>query len=345
MKENDAYKAHIDGFKKLRQEYSRLAPVIQSALEGICANLELHPIVGVRVKTLESFAEKIRRPGKSYHDPLAEVTDFCGGRIIVHTLDDVDALDRFIRGRFSIDFSNSEDKAEKLRYGEFGYLSRHFIVQLDDRWLPFITNEKDKAEFARLAVRNAEGRSFVLELQLRTLAQHVWADIYHELGYKNEFKLADRWNRDFARVSALLELADKEFGRVKREIESIGTDYGAYMDAAGIADMLERQKSLFELLPDNPDIARKLLKLYVSSGAWTQAAEFYRGNAALFSANSAALRDAGLAVSRFPLRTPSASSPGTRRKEFGGGRLSSRIPSHWPAPTETPATSVNPAPA
>jgi ppGpp synthetase/RelA/SpoT-type nucleotidyltranferase len=48
-------------------------------------------------------------------------------------------------------------------------------------------------------------KHYKAELQLRTLAQHMWADVYHEMGYKNEFQLPQRWERDFAGAAAILE--------------------------------------------------------------------------------------------------------------------------------------------
>ncbi len=58
------------------------------------------------------------------------------------------------------------------------------------------------------------------EIQLRSILQHAWAEIEHDLGYKGEISVPDQYKRSFNRVSALLETADNEFDRLKSELTS-----------------------------------------------------------------------------------------------------------------------------
>lgn len=50
---------------------------------------------------------------------------------------------------------------------------------------------------------------------MRTLAQHLWSDMSHELGYKPELSVPDAMQRRLFRLSALVELADDEFLRLR----------------------------------------------------------------------------------------------------------------------------------
>jgi ppGpp synthetase/RelA/SpoT-type nucleotidyltranferase len=59
----------------------------------------------------------------------------------------------------------------------------------------------------------------VFELQLRTLAQHIWAVASHKLQYKREASVPVPIRRSINRVSALLEMVDLEFDRVLLERE------------------------------------------------------------------------------------------------------------------------------
>jgi hypothetical protein len=64
------------------------------------------------------------------------------------------------------------------------------------------------------------------ELQVRTLAQHMWAAASHKLQYKQELSVPPPVRRAIHRVSALLETVDLEFERV---LESRAT-YSSTLD-------------------------------------------------------------------------------------------------------------------
>jgi len=49
------------------------------------------------------------------------------------------------------------------------------------------------------------------EIQVRTLLEHAYADIGHDLTYKTDVKVPDRVHRSFSALAAILESADHEF--------------------------------------------------------------------------------------------------------------------------------------
>jgi putative GTP pyrophosphokinase len=86
-----------------------------------------------RTKELDSFMEKIQRGDKSYENPLEEVTDLVGIRIITYYNEDVDKIGDMIAEEFDIDWENSINKAQALDPDKFGYLSVHYVVSLSQK--------------------------------------------------------------------------------------------------------------------------------------------------------------------------------------------------------------------
>jgi hypothetical protein len=61
------------------------------------------------------------------------------------------------------------------------------------------------------------------EIQARTVLEHAWAEIEHDLGYRSRDAVPDAVRRRLNRLAGLLELADQEFVAIRREL----TDYAA----------------------------------------------------------------------------------------------------------------------
>ena len=158
-----------------------------------------------RVKTVEGFKEKIEREDKNYKNPLKEITDLSGVRIITYYNKDVDKVCEMIASEFNVDPKNSVDKRKIIEQDRFGYLSTHLVVGIGPsrasllEWLPY--------------------KSFQCEIQVRSVLQHAWAAIDHKLRYKTEESIPSYLRRKLYRLSALLEVADDEFEAIK-EISS-----------------------------------------------------------------------------------------------------------------------------
>ena len=63
------------------------------------------------------------------------------------------------------------------------------------------------------------------EIQVRTIFQHSWATISHELDYKTEIDVPKELRRRLFRLSALFELADKELDEIIIESKHISDQY------------------------------------------------------------------------------------------------------------------------
>lgn len=205
-----AYQDNVGRAERLREA------VVTQLIELLKAhNVSLGVPLESRVKTWTSIEEKLQRKDRTV-DSIYELQDLVGIRVIVLFRSDLDQAVQLVSDSF--DVISSEDKSTQLSESEFGYQSRHLVVRLPKAWLSLPT-------LASLS-------DFHIELQLRTLAQHIWAAASHKLQYKQEAGVPPPLRRTINRVSALLETVDLEFERVLDERR-------AYASISSTAEALE----------------------------------------------------------------------------------------------------------
>ncbi|CDT56400.1 conserved hypothetical protein [Vibrio coralliirubri] len=200
------------GKKEILAEFDAKANVLLS-LESMTSSLlqalvsqdgvQIHSITS-RTKQRESLVGKIGRPDKSYEN-LLEITDVVGFRITTYFSEDVDNIAELIEKEFSIDRENSIDKRKSLEPDRFGYMSLHLVGQHKNSRLKL-------PEYKHF-------KSIKFEIQIRSILQHAWAEIEHDIGYKSTKEVPDELKRRFSRLAGLLELADEEFQSIKNGIE------------------------------------------------------------------------------------------------------------------------------
>ena len=164
-----------------------------------------YQIIESRTKDVDSFKNKIQREGKSYKDPINEITDLVGLRIILYYLSDVIKVSRIINSEFKVIPEHSFDKINLLEPNEFGYLSLHQVIKIKQPRAKLSEWKKFEEIYA--------------EIQIRTVLQHAWASISHALLYKRESEVPKKMKRKLNRLSSLLELTDEQFQELKFEQE------------------------------------------------------------------------------------------------------------------------------
>lgn len=196
--------------EEVRKTWVRERPVYERFVEHVVEILRgefREPTTEIygRAKEIDSVLKKlIRKPGKTYES----MTDKAGIRVIVKYSDGVDKVGGFIERRFKE--HKKDDKRESLKLDQVGYQGIHYDIKLND-------DEAAGTEF----------NGIWAEIQVRTLAQHLWSDMSHELGYKPELDVPDAMQRRLFRLSALVELADDEFLRL-RDAEQAMPGFNTY---------------------------------------------------------------------------------------------------------------------
>lgn len=194
----------VEWYEKNRHKYLDLTAEVEIILiEALNENNIIFHSIESRVKTAESFRKKASR--EKYSDPVSEITDLTGIRIITLFEKEIHQISDIIKELFKIDYMRSEDKADLLDADKMGYKSIHYIAELS----------RDKITATEL--ESFEG--FKFEIQIRSILQHAWAEIEHDRNYKFQGELPKHLQRRFYALAGMLEIADREFNTLSEEVE------------------------------------------------------------------------------------------------------------------------------
>ncbi|HXO43400.1 MAG TPA: hypothetical protein VN999_18265 [Thermoanaerobaculia bacterium] len=170
-----------------------------------------------RIKRPESVVDKILRrpnlfPDGLEFDSIKKMHDAVGGRIVVYFLSNLPLIDRALRNSEALELSEesppiaylNQDLLERLgltnlKRGqkESGYASIHYIARLRESPTP------QRPWF---------------EIQVRTLAEHLWGEIEHVLGYKPNKRTSFAVRRQFQIIGSQLSSIDDHFNLLFEEL-------------------------------------------------------------------------------------------------------------------------------
>lgn len=203
-----------------------------------------------RLKKRDEFERKIRNSSK--YKSARDVTDIAGARVITYFQDDIDRVFYLIRDNFEIDIQNSIDKRQAPRPDQFGYQSFHLVTLLSS----------PRVSLPEYHVF----RDLKVEIQIRSVLQHAWAEIEHGLGYKRQSGVPASVRRRFSRIAGLLELADGEFVAVRNDATT-STSTLPICRAEGITELIPDFSIEFpySALSSGSDISDKRLALYTNT--------------------------------------------------------------------------------
>ena len=184
--------------------------------------------ITARTKSIESFAAKAERTvdgRRLFSDPLVEITDQVGLRVITYLREDVDAVATLLADEMRL-LDDRDMGLETAREGRWGYASRHLLV-------------------------GVEGEQQPASIQVRTVLQHAWAEFEHDIRYKGSIPAehAPDLDRRFTLAAGLLELADREFTGIRERLLVTMTG----------------DETTDEVVSDDPRIATPVLATYLGN--------------------------------------------------------------------------------
>jgi predicted RNase H-like nuclease/ppGpp synthetase/RelA/SpoT-type nucleotidyltranferase len=192
---------------KLRLAADQFVQLVTSILDDAGIN---YLSVSGRAKSVASFAAKAARTEEgrlTFTDPLRQITDQIGVRVITYVLSDVQAVVDLLGDQVVV-HDDRDMGRETASEGRFGYASRHLLVGLD-------AARENQPGYELLQGRQAQ-------VQIRTVLQHAWAEFEHDIRYKGTIpdEHVPDFDRRFTLAAGLLELADREFSTIRDRLHS-----------------------------------------------------------------------------------------------------------------------------
>lgn len=188
-------------WEKDRPRFHAFGRIVARRLTRAAQQIGINASVSFRTKEVDSLIRKlIRKPEYSYET----LGDKAGVRVVVRYRQQVSRIVCVAQELFSC--GEPDDTAERLVEDRVGYLSTHIDVMF---------TAKDRG-----ATRFPSDR-YHAELQVRTLAQHLWSEMAHDTTYKSGNVVESDLKRRVNLLAGLIEVADREFSRLEEEFSRV----------------------------------------------------------------------------------------------------------------------------
>ncbi len=217
-------------FAQERPDYRRLAADVEHELQQILAGAGVAGQVTGRAKDLHSFVSKSLRKG--YTDPWTQTTDKAGVRITLTREAAIDIVVQLVTERYTV-LEIQDKRRDLLREDKIGYMGVHVQVE----------------------VPGQDSVARQCEIQVRTAAQNLWAEMSHELLYKPEARPDAETGRALTRLAVYMETFDEEVNRrVTQLLAAPGYPLERLISAA------EQEYYRFATAPGDRALSRRLLE-------------------------------------------------------------------------------------
>lgn len=187
------YRAKTPGHEKILN-------MLQMMFKHELKQIGLHPTIKSRVKTFDSYYNKILRLMSKQLNKKGniDIYDVLGLRIVCPFLNDLQIVENHVKQKY--DVVQIKCKGSEHSFREFGYKSTHFLINVPKN----------------LLIQCKAAGPLLCEIQLRTILQDAWSEVEHELIYKTDFSpLDESMKRKLAALNANLSLSDMLFQEIR----------------------------------------------------------------------------------------------------------------------------------
>jgi ppGpp synthetase/RelA/SpoT-type nucleotidyltranferase len=182
----EAYRLRLDEYVTAAEEYERR---VRRAL--VEAGLKPVTMTGRAKEPIELYKKQKR---KSYSEFWAECPDVVGCRVVLSVADEKVITLQALERSDEITVIDVDDQSTDADPDRLDYRGLHVHIRASD-------------------LVGIDGRGIRCEVQIRTVAEHAWAETEHKYLYKKSNDIPADVRRVFRRLLALVELFDDELQR------------------------------------------------------------------------------------------------------------------------------------
>jgi putative GTP pyrophosphokinase len=189
-------------YNVIKTAYEDFLNEVKRAVEKVLSKYEI-PVafeISGRLKEHDSILEKHASNRTNIIDSITELKDLVGIRVVLLFPEYKEKVATLLSEHFSL----IERSVESSNHDIFGYNSIHLVLSIKPEWSEVVPWE------------GHHGKK--IEIQIRTLSDHIWAETSHSLFYKREENIPKIIRRDLSRLSALLEVVDEKMQNIKNNV-------------------------------------------------------------------------------------------------------------------------------
>lgn len=239
----------IQEFEALSESLSTFGEFVDSELSRLLQkfkeDLRLKGGLEYRLKDKLSYLRKALYRSKAYGNPIVDINDKVGTRVVLMTSRDIDEVRELIMNhtswvpRLDRNYIDEIDKSPD----RFVYQSVHIIVA------PLASYDVSDDDFPKLTC----------EIQIRSLLQHAYSEVSHDSTYKGPYRSDNKILRLLSTSMALMEATDEYFCRIFESMLDQERKYRLYLNQ--LTDMFADLKDGFDREKVDVDLSDMIMTL------------------------------------------------------------------------------------
>lgn len=268
--------ASVASFRLSRPLYEQWSSVLLGLLEAIATRHAPLAVVQTRTKSVASLAESTLRTS-------GPIWDLSGGRLVVHTEDQLKRVCRFLEQAFDVEAEASTPLVPKTRKEAYGYTPVTYVVRLD--------HERARTLGRDLAVDIPKDvLGLWAEVQVRTLLEHA---VGNETLQGRLASPDHPINLAHMRLSKAVQELDVNLTEIRR-LQRARARFPPYLTAGELRREIELLRQVLACAPDSAEVAARIGKLAITLEDWDLAVAVMEPLAG--SRLPVLLRDLGVAI-------------------------------------------------
>jgi putative GTP pyrophosphokinase len=216
--------------------------LFETVLLPIISEVKIFPLF--RVKSQQSFLDKALYRKQGYTDPINQIDDKVGTRVILLKSNDIHQVAELIKQYLSWDAKVTKDINQLIEDKPqiFDYQSMHLVV------------------YPKKGVVNFEHNyQYGCEIQIRTLLQHAYAEVSHDSTYKGPYQFDNGIIRQLSKSMALMESTDDYFLEIYELMADPKRKFAALLK--GLVNIYQSFMPDFQLNDLNINLSDRLMLL------------------------------------------------------------------------------------